>query len=1606
MDNNYEIAVNSFEKGINTDLSKFKYGNQNYYDALNIHVVTDTGLSSGSVANRKGTKLDFVLPNLPSLTYTEPDGTVITIPTLSNLKIIGGTGYDNKAIVFSVAEDSGNYYTQIWYFEYDVNTGEVINANSLTKELQYDYNIAPGGIVHLMYNRNLKCKPENRIQSWIRVESDKFLRLYWEDGGLNQLRSFNLAPNPWVDVTTTGPLNLNKIQNTPQSTIDLITTSKLYEPKIIELVNGNLPRGRVCYFYRMISRDGALTAFSPFSNLVDLIPGNIDGNISEYPETYLENKTTGTQDEREADLQTTSEKAVRVKFDNLDRNYDYIQPGYVIYTEEELFEIYLFPTRPIVKNASGISYYEFIHDGLEETIYPLTIQELTQISGVFEKPKTSVPKNNFLIVANTKAEQFSLKDLDPTFDARSYSYNSAGTCVISTYDGTPEYSFVGTNFPSVNQYLDSVNPDAVYDSSLLGTSDIAYTYNYKYKSNGITLGGQGPFISYEFVQAYMDSDNNDIIPFKNNTSLSLPVDKKIGPPFISNAKDLRNPEYSSLYMSHARGERYRYGLIGVDHQGRESFVEWIADIKIPEVNELASGISHYNLYTTQAVTTGIKFNITLTSPLYNNLREIKLVRVHRSEEHMTRLGTGITGSFCNFRTHKLTWEDIARSISSIVAEYLINTVIRAIAFSADTILNILAPAVWSGVKNLLESLIENILTTILVSISGPFAALNQQLMVTSMDDYMVKVLLKTALYGISNFIPIWGNVVYSLIGQQVVEYLYETVKDFIQIRVSNISDNVYSLNNFNYKRSSPFSNTNLDGYDDLNDPSNYSSIGGRKYGYIISPLHQFDKYSYRNGDYVRLIAKYENDVPLVDDHLNKLVQIYHRDTKQGILNRTHSTAALRKWYYPNYKYNGPVFTNAILEQKTLDVGEILNPDQTSRFPKGTILNAFIGSTEKYKDDGEDIGGSMWFSRKSKVMGIGDKKHLLAFEKTFPTAHPLCKHIVDQQEFTNILIGSQYFEKLPAVDFFGLTYNPSISPVSSYFSNFITSNTRIKEPRVIDGPGDYMVSYERNLPNQYGGQGYSARSLNSYIEVETIPIKNFNSITYNTEIDLYKGDTFVGLYGAVNYNYYFDKYPGYDVATESKKALGEIFPVEVPFNMNLREGDHFIVSQNTYDLSQTEKLIKRKLKRAKRKSKRLGVDFNTTANLITPNRFLFDEFVYDPVYHQQKTFKKFYVKPDIDLFTEKTTNRIWRSENKIDGELIDSWRLFKPANYIEVEGSYGPINKLDILQDRLLFYQTNAIGSVITNERSAITDDKGQMLQMATSVPFSNYGYITTESGCAHRFGTISTNSGIYHVDVFRKKIFRLSSQGLEPLSDIKGIASLLREILNDSEILAKDETLATTPIGVHGEFYPEYGTVLFTFNNEVGKLSTTLSYNLLQDCFDSRHSFVPGMYLRTPFKLLTSNQDNNGYAVFKGEYGNVFGQYVDSYITVITNGEKPYLIKTFDNYTLFSEVYDSTGNNILLEGISAVEVSNDYQTTGLVTLTPSLAASNPTFDKIIRQERKWMINIGRDMTPSANTSVESRIRDFYVKSKFIFTNNNNKKFILHNTLTHYTNSLI
>lgn len=213
---------------------------------------------------------------------------------------------------------------------------------------------------------------------------------------------------------------------------------------------------------------------------------------------------------------------------------------------------------------------------------------------------------------------------------------------------------------------------------------------------------------------------------------------------------------------------------------------------------------------------------------------------------------------------------------------------------------------------------------------------------------------------------------------------------------------------------------------------------------------------------------------------------------------------------------------------------------------------------------------------------------------------------------------------------------------------------------------------------------------------------------------------------------------------------------------------------------------------------------------------------DVVNYQSEDFSKTYypISSDLPRISE-FDNRIYASEVKINGEFSDSWGNFKAVNYLDVDGHQGPLNKLEVLNENVIFLQDKGFGVVGVNPRSVITGADGVTIELGTGDVLHDYNYSSTEIGTRHQFGTIKTPRGFYFFDSNSRKFYRFTGKA-EPLSDLKSMSAYFYNELS-GPVLNSDNPVIRS--GINCGFDPRYNEILFTYhdgNKGVSSIAKTM----------------------------------------------------------------------------------------------------------------------------------------------------------------------------------------
>lgn len=595
-----EAQINTYQ-GMNKDTAYDTIQASLYIDAKDIRITTTNGESIGGFSNIKGTEFSFAIP----LRGEFPSNPVQSW-SASNPAVIGYTTIRNKIILF-VADDSNE---KGWIYE--------VQYNPATRE------ILPGFPLLKYYNPALYFKKEWPIEALGRYESDVIQRVYWTDYN-NYFRAINLEDPD--------------LANLPVGQVDIFPDVTYTQPLLKTISGGGaLLSGEYQISYRLITTDGKQTLIAPPSNLI---------HITTSSETLIQSaQYTGDL------VVANTGKAISIEVDTSNYgDFDKIEFIVVYHSAQNSVPIITSVEQIGIGSASSIT---FIYTGTEGTVIPIELFTFTTKNYAFKTPKTITQKDNSLVIANIKGSNISVQDLLTTgsFDAKTRRYRNNGVDPIA-----PPFP-PGPGNDLLNAFNEEYNKDAHW------SRDWNINSQYRYQSDGLRLGGEGPNISYTFHLEAYTMDGSATPGFANVANIpdsfyTHNLNDGYGTYANTTFPNHASPFISGLLRGYKRGETYRFGIVFYTIKGETTFVEYIGDIKFPDISEEdsvtnSSTTKFWPLSQTGTPSTvtigyslGIKFSIDLTScpELLSQITGYQIVRVERTETDKRRLTQGIYKGF-------------------------------------------------------------------------------------------------------------------------------------------------------------------------------------------------------------------------------------------------------------------------------------------------------------------------------------------------------------------------------------------------------------------------------------------------------------------------------------------------------------------------------------------------------------------------------------------------------------------------------------------------------------------------------------------------------------------------------------------------------------------------------------------------------------------------------------------------------------------------------------------------------------------------------------------------------------------------------------------------
>ena len=545
---------------------------------------------------------------------------------------------------------------------------------------------------------------------------------------------------------------------------------------------------------------------------------------------------------------------------------------------------------------------------------------------------------------------------------------------------------------------------------------------------------------------------------------------------------------------------------------------------------------------------------------------------------------------------------------------------------------------------------------------------------------------------------------------------------------------------------------------------------------------------------------------------------------------------------------------------------------------------------------------------------------------------------------------------------------SVSSTDYFNTSFVSSS---------NAPGDRVIC-DILIPKAeiYGGYNSSALENNVFVQASpVIDVVNLTPKVFGGDIFL---NTFVHQVGSTYNNrlYYDDAAAGAMQRYKNNQSYTQIYPIESSINLELNYG------------ADLKRGVRFKFpdgqvhKRWRQESNNYDTDYGKTTSTM---------YAYNGVYSEQSTDINFFTKPITFVSSPNNDIRVALSNVKINNESIDSWTKFLTNNYYDVD-DHGPINKLVKSGNNVLFFQDTAVGSLLVNPTSVVTDSAGNPTSLGSGVGINNHSYLTTSNGSIHQWAICTTDKGIYYFDGIARKIF-VVGQGNQAISEVKGIHGFLNELRGD--IFLRKENGGDNPLinaGVVVAKDNRNDEILFTFkgiDTDGGVISRTLVYDENVQQFSSFYTATPSIYISNRDVLISpSPGTSNMFLHNEGNYGNFYNVVTEAYVKLIVNDNAD-IQKVLRFMEFNSIVRNSNKVQTRTETITAFQIETETQSTGKVAFSA---------DRFKHKFNKWRLKIPRDQS---STSKQGRLRGTYFIVTLYFDNSTNKELILNKLLSHY-----
>lgn len=633
-------------------------------------------------------------------------------------------------------------------------------------------------------------------------------------------------------------------------------------------------------------------------------------------------------------------------------------------------------------------------------------------------------------------------------------------------------------------------------------------------------------------------------------------------------------------------------------------------------------------------------------------------------------------------------------------------------------------------------------------------------------------------------------------------------------------------------------------------------------------------------------------------HANRSLNNDVQGTSRSAVLNNKQTSYLRysgyNTYFNNWEPSQGITTLGIYNADNDNITKISSPYQdNSKFTYKGSLDKLVGpNTETIKNE---YGGYPIVVRYNDTASIGDGLYSLSnrmgdFGGNLTMDYKIGTELtrIKFKSTTHAVFGLNWNQNeqivLPVLNadtFYSQTSNTIFYRDGTDLYSFTPYNLNLNLPS--DG-GLYIAELYRDpttITNRFGGNSDEAYQNNNWLPCSAaVRILDSNNAALTTvTLQCSEGDTFIQRYDCLK-----------------------------TFSEDLTQPNSIV------DIAST--LLETHINLDGRYDKNRGKLNNTTTNASNFN-------LINSVYNQKNNYFTYH-KLDSDRFSiNYFPNTFTWTGSKTAGALVDSWTNITMLSTYDVNGSFGPINSIQLFNDQLLGFQNSALFNILFNSRIQINTSDGTPIQLANSGKVDSVKYFSTTMGAKNQMSILPTINGVYFIDDNTKSINLFNGQ-INTISDNLGFRSWMQnhhsfsenfDLTNNTNFTITYDKINKDVYFINNQYALSYSELLNTFTSFYNYENTPFMFNI-NDAF----------YAMSKDRSIENTDELLLWKLHGGDFNKFFNVTKGFYVNYLVNPD-PTIDKVFDSFQSRMDAFDS--NNHLLAGtppITRVIANTEYQT--------------------------------------------------------------------------------